>query len=451
VLCAAVVVLAGAWGGPAAAAEVPGMLRFAHLSPDTPAVDVALTPLPAGSGVPLTDPGPEIATGLGYGDVSPYTPVPAGSYAVSLRAAGSPRSSPPELTARVDVPAGGARTVAISGLFADLSLQTLSDDLAPTLDGAARVRVLAAAAGAPSLSLRLDGAPAPATDLPFGAAGSPVDVPAGPTTVAVDGAAPLPLTLAAGSISTLLVLDVPGGGLTVRVVPDAVGPAVAPTGAVEAGAGGTAGLPVPLWVAGGAAVVAVGSRRGRVLAAVAAAVMAAVPGPSLAAEPAARATIPRATVTLSAAAPVPDGPPVRLLVPTVGIDTGLTGIDLDETGALAPPSDDTVAGWYRSGPAPGSRGPAVITGHVDSVAGPAVFFRLRDVAVGDPISVVRSDGTTARFTVTRVARYSKAAFPAPEVYAPTPGAELRLITCGGAFDRTARSYLDNLVVYAIRA
>jgi hypothetical protein len=92
----------------------------------------------------------------------------------------------------------------------------------------------------------------------------------------------------------------------------------------------------------------------------------------------------------------------------------------------------------------------VITGHVDSVAGPAVFFRLRDVAVGDPVSVVRADGTTARFTVTRVARYPKAAFPAAEVYAPTPGAELRLITCGGAFDRAARSYLDDVVVYASR-
>ena len=139
---------------------------------------------------------------------------------------------------------------------------------------------------------------------------------------------------------------------------------------------------------------------------------------------------------------------MRLTVPTAGIDTALTGIGLDATGALVPPSDNTVAGWYRSGPAPGDPGPAVITGHVDSVAGPAVFFRLRDVAVGDPISVLREDGTTARFTVTRVARYPKTAFPAAVVYAPTPGAELRLITCGGTFDRTAGSYLDDVVVYA---
>ena len=77
-----------------------------------------------------------------------------------------------------------------------------------------------------------------------------------------------------------------------------------------------------------------------------------------------------------------------------------------------------------------------------------MFFRLRDVAVGDAVTVTRVDGTTVRFTVTRVARYAKGAFPAAEVYGPTPDAELRLITCGGAFDRAARSYLDNVVVYA---
>lgn len=395
-----------------------------------------------------------MASGLRYGDVSPYTSVLPGSYAVSVRAAGSPRSTPPELTARIDMPAGAARTVAISGLFAGLGVQTLSDDLGPTPDRAARVRVVAAASRAPSVSLRLDGRPAPATALPFGAAGGPVDVAAGPTTATVDGAAPLPLTLAGGSISTLLVLDAPGGGLAVRVVQDAAGPAVAPTGAVQAGGGGTAGVPGTLWVAAAAAVLALASRRGRMLTTAAALALAgatAVPASPLAApaSPAAARPAQRTTTVAPAAdavAPVP--PPVRLTVPAAGIDTGLTGIDLDATGALTPPSTDTVAGWYRAGPSPGAPGPAVVTGHVDSAAGPAVFFRLRDVRVGDPVSVVRADGTTVRFTVTRVARYPKAAFPAAEVYAPRPGPELRLITCGGTFDHTARSYLDDLVVYA---
>jgi hypothetical protein len=423
------------------------MVRFAHLSPDTPGVDIALAPRPSGGSGPLTDPGPDVAIGLRYGDVSAYESVPPGSYAVSLRATGSPRSTPPPLTATVEVPAGGVRTIAVTGLFADLSLRTLSDDLTSPPDGAARVRVLAAASGAPRVDVGIPGGPVLASGLPFGAAGSPVDVPAGPTTITVDGAAPLPTSLSAGSITTLLVVDAPGGGLSVRVIEDAAGPAVTPVGAVEAGGGGTAGLPVPILVAAASAALAGAFRRGGVLAVAAAAIVTVVPWPSIV--PSASHAAPASrTVTLSAAAAARVPAPVRLQMPSVGLDTRLTGIDLDAAGALVPPSDDTVAGWYRSGPAPGEVGPAVLTGHVDSVAGPAVFFRLRHVAVGDPVSVTRADGTTARFTVTRVARFPKGAFPTTEVYAPTPRPELRLITCGGAFDRTARSYLDNVVVYA---
>jgi hypothetical protein len=419
------------------------MVRFAHLSPDTPGVDIALAPLPSGGSAPLTDSGPDVASGLGYGDVSAYESVPPGSYAVSLRAAGAPRSTPPQLTATVEVPAGAARTIAVTGLFADLSLRSLSDDLTAPPDGTARVRVLAAASGTPSVDVGRAGGPVLASGLPFGQAGSPVDVPAGPLTIAVDGAAPLPTALPAGSISTLLVLDAPGGVLTLRMVEDAAGPAVTPVGAVEAGGGGTAGVPLPMLVTGAAAALAAVSRRGRVLALVAAAVVTALPP-----APRAEATPVHRTVSLSAVSPATAPAPVRLSVPTAGIDTPLAAIDLDATGALVPPSDNLVAGWYRSGPAPGEVGPAVLTGHVDSVAGPAVFFRLRDVAVGDPVSVTRTDGTTVAFTVTRVARFPKHAFPTAEVYAPTPRAELRLITCGGAFDRSTRSYLDDVVVYA---
>jgi hypothetical protein len=90
----------------------------------------------------------------------------------------------------------------------------------------------------------------------------------------------------------------------------------------------------------------------------------------------------------------------------------------------------------------------VIAGHVDGASGPGVFARLREVAIGDPVLVARSDGSTARFSVSRVVRHPKSDFPTAEVYGPTPGAELRLVTCGGAFDRAAGSYRDNVVVYA---
>src|SRR3954452_8320622 len=140
--------------------------------------------------------------------------------------------------------------------------------------------------------------------------------------------------------------------------------------------------------------------------------------------------------------------PVRVQAPAVGIDSSLDRLGLDSSGALVPPADVTQAGWFAAGPAPGDVGPAVIAGHVDSFRGPAGFFRLDELAAGDEVLVGRADGTTARFTVTRVARYPKTAFPTAEVYGPTPDPQLRLITCGGAFDRGARSYVDNVVVYA---
>jgi len=140
--------------------------------------------------------------------------------------------------------------------------------------------------------------------------------------------------------------------------------------------------------------------------------------------------------------------PLRVRVPSIGVDSALARLGLDASGALVPPADFAEAGWFAAGTAPGDVGPAVLAGHVDSRTGPAVFYRLREIGVGDEVLVDRADGTTARFAVTALGRYPKAAFPTAEVYGPTPDAQLRLITCGGDFDRDARSYRDNVVVYA---
>jgi sortase (surface protein transpeptidase) len=93
----------------------------------------------------------------------------------------------------------------------------------------------------------------------------------------------------------------------------------------------------------------------------------------------------------------------------------------------------------------------VIAGHVDSKRGPAVFFRLPDLGRGDRIFVDRADGTTAVFAAQRIERHGKNAFPTDEVYGDTPDSQLRLITCGGKFDRKAHSYVDNVIVFAIRS
>jgi hypothetical protein len=144
----------------------------------------------------------------------------------------------------------------------------------------------------------------------------------------------------------------------------------------------------------------------------------------------------------------PAGPPTRLRIPAIAVDSPLEPLHLDAHGALTPPTFPH-AGWYADGPAPGDVGPAVLAGHVDSTTGPAVFYRLGALRHGDSVEVQR-DGQWLSFTVVDVQRYPKNAFPTADVYGPTPDPQLRLITCSGEFDRARHSYLDNTVVYAVR-
>ncbi|MFC7275249.1 class F sortase [Paractinoplanes rhizophilus] len=144
---------------------------------------------------------------------------------------------------------------------------------------------------------------------------------------------------------------------------------------------------------------------------------------------------------------VVSGAPTRVRIKAIGLDSALETLHIAEN-ALQPPKRFDRAGWYADGTVPGDIGPAVIAGHVDSRAGPAVFYRLRELTVGDRIDVLRG-GRTVSFVVTRTAWYPKRAFPTEEVYGPTPDRQLRLITCGGVFDHRLRSYRDNLVVYAV--
>ena len=145
---------------------------------------------------------------------------------------------------------------------------------------------------------------------------------------------------------------------------------------------------------------------------------------------------------------VSTSPPVRLSIAAIGVDTALQSLSLLPDGTLQPPTQWNEAGWYAKGVLPGNIGPAVIAGHVDSVSGPAVFFRLRDLRVGDLITVRRRDGTVLKFEVDEIHAYLKAEFPSSVVYGPTAEPELRLITCTGDFDSQAGSYLQNLVVSA---
>jgi sortase (surface protein transpeptidase) len=140
--------------------------------------------------------------------------------------------------------------------------------------------------------------------------------------------------------------------------------------------------------------------------------------------------------------------PVWVSVPAIGVRTSLIDLGLTKNGTLQVPASTAVAGWYTGGPRPGAAGAAVIAGHVDSRTGPGIFFWLRSLRPGDRVYVGRADGTMAVFTVTSVRMYAKDQFPTAAVYGAVPDAELRLITCGGVFDRSLGSYLSNVVVFA---
>ncbi len=150
------------------------------------------------------------------------------------------------------------------------------------------------------------------------------------------------------------------------------------------------------------------------------------------------------------AAALTQSEPVQIDIPDIAVSSPLVDLGLNDDGTLEVPVTYAKAGWFTGGNRPGDpQGPpAVIAGHVDDHTGPAVFFRLRELAAGDEVHVTRADGTVAVFAVTGAQQYAKDAFPADQVYAPVDDSQLVLITCTGAFDEAARSYEDNLVVRA---
>lgn len=145
-------------------------------------------------------------------------------------------------------------------------------------------------------------------------------------------------------------------------------------------------------------------------------------------------------------------PPIAIDVPVIGVQSnlqylGVTSENTPEVPAPGPHYDE--AAWFKYSPAPGSVGAAVIVGHVDSATGGrSVFFNLGMLRPGDEVLVTRADGSVAVFTVDGVRRYSKDEFPSVTVYGDTAHASLRLITCGGEFDRATGHYQDNIVVFA---
>ncbi|MCH7846267.1 MAG: class F sortase [Acidobacteria bacterium] len=145
----------------------------------------------------------------------------------------------------------------------------------------------------------------------------------------------------------------------------------------------------------------------------------------------------------------PDLVPTRVRIPSIEVDTGVIDLGVNPDRTLEVPKDISVTGWYTGRSVPGEVGPSVVVGHVDSaVDGAAVFFNLRQLKAGDMIEIERSDGSVAEFRVTSLVLVEKDDFPTDKVYGSTEQPTLRLITCGGSFDKGAGSYLGNVIVYA---
>ncbi|MFD9353263.1 class F sortase [Streptomyces sp. NPDC060031] len=160
----------------------------------------------------------------------------------------------------------------------------------------------------------------------------------------------------------------------------------------------------------------------------------------------AAAGLPAAHAPLAAAAPA------RVDVPSMGIQAPVMARDLDPQGAIDPPPYEQPGsvGWWRGGPQPGAAGTALMVGHVDTKSKPAVFYGLSSARSGDKVRVVRADGSVAEFTIEDVRVHERAGFDPDKAYGQRVKgrAELRLVTCGGTYDKTIKQYTANVVVSA---
>ena len=149
-------------------------------------------------------------------------------------------------------------------------------------------------------------------------------------------------------------------------------------------------------------------------------------------------------------APLPRSTPLQLMIPSIGLSAPLLGLGTDSRGnpEVPPFSQPRTAGWIRDTVTPGEAGTAVLVGHVDTRTGPAVLWNLSAVKPGALVEVARLDGSTARFTVDRLRTYPKDGFPNALVYGASADPQLRIITCGGGYDRARQEYSGNVVLFA---
>lgn len=147
----------------------------------------------------------------------------------------------------------------------------------------------------------------------------------------------------------------------------------------------------------------------------------------------------------------PAGPPsltaMRLRIPAIGVDASVENLGLMQDGTMETPRRWEDVGWYSGSPLPGESGVSVISGHVDSHTGTAVFYRLHELQPGNSI-VVSRDGRTAVFDVLSIRSYPEDSVPRQELLSSAGPPRLALLTCAGDFNRLTQRYNDRLLVLA---
>jgi sortase (surface protein transpeptidase) len=160
---------------------------------------------------------------------------------------------------------------------------------------------------------------------------------------------------------------------------------------------------------------------------------------------------PTSTVPPPQIAPIAPSIPKRLIIPTAKVNARVVGVTVTDEGNLDVPPNLVEVGWYSPGTIPGDVGSAVLDGHVDNGAfTDGVFKHLRDVKLGDEISVVGENGQTIKFVVTESNVYQTDSFPAESVFHKYDGATIKIITCHGKWMPARKTYDQRLVVTATR-
>lgn len=142
--------------------------------------------------------------------------------------------------------------------------------------------------------------------------------------------------------------------------------------------------------------------------------------------------------------------PKKVLIPKINLEAIIEPVGLEGSGRMSMPENTSRVAWYSLGPQPGEVGSAVLAGHFNLSGGPSVFYRLKELGLGDEVIVEDRNGEDQRFVIVDRKVYNEISFPVADVFSKKDKKRLNLITCTGEFDSQKDDYLQRLVLYAIK-